>query len=50
MTDYDPDDDEWAPALRAVGYEWCRPCQEWHRGPECWIDENGTPALDQPIS
>lgn len=43
---YDPDTDEWAQTFRDCGYEWCRPCREWHRPPECWIDEQGRPRLD----
>lgn len=43
---YDPERDEWAQTYRDTGYEWCRPCKEWHRPPECWIDPNGQPQLD----
>jgi len=25
----------------AAGYEWCRPCQEHHRPPECAINDRG---------
>lgn len=39
-------DDEWDPVLISLGFVLCRPCNEWHRPPECWIDETGTPALD----
>ncbi len=40
-------DDDWDQAHRDLGYTHCRPCREWHRPPECAIDENGTPDLDQ---
>lgn len=40
--------DPWDQACLDLGYAWCRPCQEWHRPPECWIDQDGTPALDLP--
>jgi hypothetical protein len=39
---YDPDD-PWNEAYRDAGYEWCRSCKEWHRPPECSIDEQGRP-------
>jgi hypothetical protein len=42
---YDPDTDEWAQTYRDCGYDYCRPCREWHRPPECAIDEQGR-ALD----
>ena len=40
--------DEWDKVQMAAGYTWCRPCAEWHRPPECWIDEQGVSELDQP--
>lgn len=49
MQQYDPDDDEWSGTFRALGYEWCRPCAEWHRPPECWIDSGGRSRLDLMI-
>lgn len=39
--------DDWDAVFRQVGYEYCRPCREWHRPPECAIDESGVPDLDQ---
>lgn len=38
--------DDWDQTLRELGYVDCRPCDEWHRPPECWITEEGTPALE----
>ena len=32
---------DWDQTYRDAGYEWCRPCGEWHRPPECAIDELG---------
>lgn len=37
---------EWDQALIEAGYIPCRPCNEWHRPPECWITEEGIPALE----
>lgn len=42
---YPPEDDEWYQAMVDVGYAWCRPCREYHRPPECCIDQDGN-ALD----
>lgn len=36
--------DEWDQAHRDIGREWCRPCREWHRPPECTIDQDGSPT------
>jgi hypothetical protein len=33
--------DEWDQVLLDVGYINCRPCDEWHRPPECAIDDQG---------
>ena len=41
----DDRENDWAQTYRDCGYEWCRPCAEWHRPPECAIDEQGR-ALD----
>lgn len=38
--------DAWDRAFIEAGYAYCRPCAEWHRPPECWIDQRGVPALD----
>jgi hypothetical protein len=52
MTDRDgdpieqPADDAWHRTYLELGYEWCRPCREYHRPPECAIDEQGLPELD----
>ena len=35
--------DRW---FEACGYYFCRPCGEYHRPPECAIDEDGVPELD----
>jgi hypothetical protein len=35
---------DWDQTYRDLGYEWCRPCQEWHRPPECPINEAGEPV------
>lgn len=40
------DVDEWDQLLLSLGRIHCRPCAEWHRPPECWITEEGTPALE----
>lgn len=37
----------WCRAYTDSGRRWCRPCREWHRGPECVIDEEGEPDLDK---
>jgi hypothetical protein len=34
-------DEEWAQTYRDLGYAFCRPHQEWHRPPECAINQNG---------
>lgn len=41
-----PGEEEWAQTYRDCGYDWCRPCREWHRPPECWITPDGVPAYD----
>ncbi len=41
-----PLESDWDQVHRDLGYEWCRPCAEWHRPPECAIDEDGVPELD----
>lgn len=41
-----PADDYWHRAYLDAGYDWCRPCGEYHRPPECAIDERGVPELD----
>lgn len=43
-------EEEWAGTYRDIGYDWCRPCGEWHRPPECPIDEQGraVPTWDDP--
>lgn len=41
----DDRDNGWAQTYRDCGYTYCRPCGEWHRPPECAIDEHGR-ALD----
>jgi hypothetical protein len=37
------EDDEWADAFWDAGYDYCRAHKDWHRPPECEIDENGNP-------
>jgi hypothetical protein len=37
-------EEEGANTYRDAGYDWCRPCGEWHRPPECPINERGEPA------
>lgn len=32
---------EWDLTYWDCGYSWCRPCEEWHRLPECAIDPDG---------
>ena len=42
MSTYRPDpDDPWTITHLAAGYVWCRPHEEWHRPPECAINEQG---------
>lgn len=41
-----PADDEWHQVYVELGYTWCRPCGEYHRPPECAIDQQGVPELD----
>jgi len=41
--------DDWHDTMVELGYNFCRPCDEYHRGDECWIDENGVSRYDQPI-
>lgn len=38
--EHDPPD-EWDQTFMDAGYSWCRPCGEWHRPPECAVDERG---------
>ena len=42
-----PDDerapDEWHQTYLDAGYDFCRPCRQYHRPPECPVDETGTP-------
>lgn len=38
--EHDPPD-EWDLTYWDCGYSWCRPCTEWHRLPECPVDEEG---------
>lgn len=41
MTELRGEGSDWDQTYHDVGYEWCRPCREWHRPPECDIDEDG---------
>jgi hypothetical protein len=34
---------EWANAYQDIGYEYCRTCTDWHRPPECPVDDSGKP-------
>ena len=36
-------DDEWHQAHVDAGYDYCRSCKEYHRPPECAINEQGVP-------
>jgi hypothetical protein len=38
---------DWSQSYRDLGYDWCRPCQEWHRPPECAIDQDGEPVDEE---
>jgi hypothetical protein len=40
---------DWDQTYLDAGYEWCRPCREWHRPPECPIDEQGRPLNWQGV-
>ena len=40
LSEHDPPD-EWDQTFLDCGYSWCRPCEEWHRPPECSVDEQG---------
>lgn len=42
----EPARDEWHQAYLDSGYDWCRPCREYHRPPECAIDQDGVPELE----
>lgn len=35
---------EWDETYRDGGYEYCRPCDDYHRPPECAITETGAPV------
>ena len=37
--------DSWDAAYITMGYVWCRPHEEWHRPPECAINEQGQPLM-----
>lgn len=37
--------DEWDETLIEAGYIYCRPHEEWHRPPECAIDQQGEPLM-----
>lgn len=45
---FEPATDDWHQTMLDLGYIWCRPCVEYHRGRECAIDEHGVPELDWP--
>jgi hypothetical protein len=30
--------DDWSQTYNDLGYSWCRPCEEYHRLPECVVD------------
>jgi hypothetical protein len=34
---------DWDATLAELGYVYCRPCREHHRGDECAINEHGQP-------
>lgn len=36
--------DEWDQVMIDAGYAWCRPCDEWHRPPECAVALDGLPV------
>ena len=44
-----PFTDGWHDTMIQLGRVFCRACDQYHSGDECWIDENGVSRYDQPL-